>query len=280
MIVYAVFVQPNTSHLIDIISTTCSGNVDIAVGHHADLDMLFYVSTSSVAEDSKGSAKWTALDEIIRGTNSSTVSASKLSDIGEMRSLLADGASDAGDKLMPACKDSNPSQFPSFWQNLRTVLDMPNASSCEEVSIGCARQNVHLIRMLCPVTCRCFFPQPSSSVSKGCPHLKCQDNRATAGYYDKSVSCVDQNETSLKRNVYWLSFWNSFSASSALMGTVDVDIVDFALRSGCAVIGKYKLHQELCAEFPNHHSLGTYCPESCDCANNDYWGCPSHCYDA
>ena len=46
---------------------------------------------------------------------------------------------------------------------------------------------------------------------------------------------------------------------------------------GCQVITAYNLSASLCADSKIFQSIASYCPETCECNDYDYWGCPPTC---
>merc|ERR1711879_230704 len=143
--------------------------------------------------------------------------------------------------------------------------------SCVQVSHHCGDPHVNLIRMLCPATCRCFYSKPSTAITTGCPLSKCRDNRISSAYYDLTPQCKDEPPSSLLISPHWVKYWESRAALRHDPGLEEQQV--FALRYGCSVIQMFNLSAELCADNERFHSLGSFCPEACECGDNDYWGC-------
>lgn len=275
--VYFLFIAANGNNVREYIAMACGGNLDFVVAYHSDLDMVYYMPTREYRGFYAEDTKWKAVDDMIQGE---TVSyASQASDRSAMSSLLAKGASEVGDVVMPFCRDSRPSDLPAYWQKMKNAFEAPEAASCSDLASNCGSPTIPLIRMLCPETCRCFYPKPSTALSKGCPLRKCQDNKASAGYYDESLNCTDDKQPALFVNEHWRDYWRSLYATKRPNEKLAFrSVVEYAMAFGCRAISHYNLSEELCAETTNIHSLGTFCPETCTCPSHDWWGCANHCF--
>merc|ERR1712113_230790 len=102
---------------------------------------------------------------------------------------------------------------------------------------------------------------------------KCQDNRKSAAYYNSTLSCMDPPVSDLASNLGWRRYWETWLVYFDHEGhtTSDASLAqkaDYAMRHGCSVITTFNLSALLCADSSVFHSLGSYCPEACDCAGN------------
>lgn len=277
---YLAIVHPNVSHLREAIDILCGGKLNFAVGRNKDLGMAYFVQTRSSLVEKQDNPEWEAVESLIVSRRAKAITV--LPDVASMATMLTMTATQLADKYMHACEDVSPGNLTvdlqSYWAQLVNILGLTETSTCEDIRSECDDPSLHLVRMLCPATCRCYFSKPFSAVSKGCPYLKCQGNKATAGYYDTSMNCTDDELFSLVTNPNWRSYWLSWTEFQKEKSWSDVNledsrhVFDLAMTAGCPVIARYNLWSEVCAGNLEFNSVGTFCPESCRCASTDLWG--------
>jgi hypothetical protein len=305
-VVISLVLGRNADNKAEILSDLCEGKHDFVVSKHDTLNMLFsattvpYGGTDFTTGSDHGktldSQREVAVQELVNGDD--MVDGSQmLPSVQMLRAILSSSASGVADDVMTAgCQDISSSTHSLYWELLRVQFET-NASSCEGYEKYCGNATAAAVRMFCPSTCRCFRKFPNSAVQEGCAYKICQeggDAQNPAAYYDQTIDCIDQSVVNLSNSDSWSRYWSSYveavtsnrfrtlagEAQSAALSNEKVKrISEFALKSGCAVVNEFDLSTTLCADSPIFQPLASYCPGTCGCNDNDYWGCPSHCRD-
>jgi hypothetical protein len=290
----AIYITENHGNMKALLEETCGGDTNFAVSAHQSLDVIFAARTSPY-EALRAEEKDEAVKELIcagcpedslRSVTKSVVLPSVLM----LRTVVSSSASSVADETMTnGCRDIESTTHSVYWEKLREQLQR-NGTSCQELESSCEGANHALMRMMCPLTCKCFRNQPVSAVHEGCAYKNCQeggDANNPATYYDYSVECKDLSADVLANNKNWIRFWDSYVEAATsdryvtLAGAAGTEAVqehrDFALSSGCEVVEKFELDSKLCADSPYFQPVASYCPITCGCEEADYWGCPVQC---
>jgi hypothetical protein len=290
------FLFIESPNMDEYITAVCSQNLDFAYFYHEELSVIFSVQTAPYqgpGQTNSGDLVRAAVDEMKNGiVEVGLLQHSKvIEDIARLQSYRTMSASSLADAELTDCIDTFPDQFPSYWRRVRHQVGR-DVSLCSELIDECGHPSYSLVRMLCPYSCRCYFSKPSTAVQSGCPPLRCQDNTVVSAYYDEDASCSDYTAAVLQYDTNWIKYWRSIQAyleQSTPQHTKTflqqenespAAVANTAIQEGCAFIAQSTSRQQwLCADNSIFISLGSYCPEACQCKDNDYWGCSSNCQE-
>lgn len=297
MFAMALYVSSNTENMTELISDVCGGRKDFVISQHTSLDLLFTAHTEPVtralADDNSAGHRFQETARYLVEQEHPSSGAVLLPNLQTLRTIMSSTASDVADIVMTdGCRDmaSDDDTQAIFWDSLKRQMEHTgDGTSCADYVANCGSASAALLRLMCPVTCTCFRKSPISAVHEGCAYKTCQEGGLnTIVYNDPSILCVDQSNTALSSSSEWMHFWQSFTeaiesgrfqtfGSAADQSALAQTYSDFALQSGCEVVERFELQHIFCADHPTYQSVASYCPITCGCKDNDYWGCPINC---
>lgn len=164
-----------------------------------------------------------------------------------------------------------------------------NIENCSQFTMDdCAKADLPLLRLLCPVTCGCSNPMSGlyrDGKKSGCPVEKCQ-SAGTAYAQKLSIAtrplCADMSKAELDSTPGWKRFWDElriFRPQAAWKS-----VTDKFLAQGCSALANITAGQKatLCNKGEVSGAMTPFCPASCQCnsttmCSKTYSGCPASC---
>ena len=329
VLVVALFVSQevgqNTMSAQDVKDIMCGGNKDFIIESHKTVGPMMVFPTTPFVQEEGNLAnkmlpgilpfmrdvakiyKWDeqyAQDRMWRATHEKwgDLAVKHLPDVATFRQwfeMTEFEAADAprlfyGNNWGNTCEDQGPElHMNTFWEGQwlwSTARVLTNATDCLTATKFCENKTLPLIRMLCPVTCRCNSGTAGQFLSTGC-RLPCLTE--TENYMNSSCEDFDQQDVMMKDA--WDHWWAGFYHENLGFWADDNPLMVFAKNGSnedCSILTSQSwVRGEFCFHFHdavvNRRPLSPFCPITCGCtetprpsspvaSSRGLW-CPSTC---
>lgn len=196
-------VRQHADNLVSIKEDICKGNVDFAYFWHHELNMIFSSRTRSYSEP----VHQQVVADLIRfkpALSKVLPTASKLVEYQAYSSM------DLAAAEVTNCADMTIATHGTYFRALQKQVGT-DSSSCSALKNHCSDASVALVRMLCPVTCKCGHAFPFVAPLSGCPY-HCHYNILHSAYYAEDVPCTEVEYSKWSDDVRstWTSYWDSY----------------------------------------------------------------------
>jgi len=293
------WVSPNISLMMDIKDVMCGGNRDFIIGPSA-FGLHYGTGTNPFDPDATSFSTeivkevWHSDAQLPSQWSKKWVFTAELDAFNAGVAFAADPQAYVeryGSVYMKTCDDfpfSDSSAFlrpTSFFKaTLEHLTGIAHVANCSSAASFCWRDDMQLLRLLCPVTCGCRNPVSGLYFDGelwGCPVDKCRQSSHYKGVLD-SLPCADTDAATLAADPAWARFWEVAATFKGRRGDKQkwMRIKDDFVANGCSAHASLSDEDKtrVCRKAPAEGAMTSFCPVTCGCSNSSRLeGCATAC---